>query len=99
MNHALTTRAHVNATAEQLYASGYAALTEGNAKTAQRHFGLMLAVAPFDQRPWLGLASSRERLGDHALAAGLYQLAAAVAPDPLLCLLGQARCHSKLGNP
>jgi Flp pilus assembly protein TadD len=99
MDRAIPLHQQVQASAERLYASGYAALSDGNAAAAQRYFGLMLAVAPFDERPWIGLAASRERLGDHRVAAGLYQLAAAVSPNPALPLLGQARAYLALYRP
>jgi predicted Zn-dependent protease len=76
---------------ESLYASAFTALGLRNTGDAQRYFALMLAVAPFDPRAWMGLAATREQLADHRAAANFYAVAAELDPKSVYCRLGQAR--------
>jgi Flp pilus assembly protein TadD len=83
---------------ESVYASAFTALGLGNTADAQRYFGLMLAVAPFDYRAWLGLAAACEQTGDCRLAANFYGVASDFEPRSAYCKLGQARALLKLGE-
>jgi tetratricopeptide (TPR) repeat protein len=84
--------------AERCYASAHQALATGDALNAERLFALMAILLPQDERPWIGLASARERRADWRAAAGLYQVGSALAPRSAWCQLGRARALRRLGR-
>ncbi len=83
---------------EALYAGAYSALGEGRATEAQRQFAMMVGVAPFDVRAWVGLGASLEQAGMHQRALGVYLVGAKLVPTSVYCKLGQARTLFKLGK-
>jgi hypothetical protein len=84
--------------AERCYASAYQALATGDALNAERLFALMAILLPRDERPWVGLASARERRADWQAAAGLYQVGGTLVPRSAWCQLGRARALRRLGR-
>ena len=91
-------KAAVQGVRESLYASAFNALRHGDSAGAERYFGLMAAVGPFDERVWLGLGVIREQRGDWVKAAGLYGLARSVNPGSLFGRLGGARVAIRQGR-
>jgi tetratricopeptide (TPR) repeat protein len=85
--------------AERCYASAYQALETGDALDAERLFALMAILLPRDERPWIGLASARERRADWQAAAGLYRIGSVLVPSSAWCRLGRARALRRLGRP
>jgi tetratricopeptide (TPR) repeat protein len=84
--------------AERCYASAYQALETGDTQDAERLFGLMAMLLPRDERPWIGLASARERRADWHAAAGLYQVGSALVPSSAWCRFGRARALKRIGR-
>jgi tetratricopeptide (TPR) repeat protein len=84
--------------AEQCYAGAYQALENGDPANAQGLFLLMALLVPRDERPWIGLAVARERLGDWLRAAGLYQMGSALAPASAWCHFGRGRALKRMGR-
>lgn len=89
---------HAGAIAETLYATGFRALSEGFSKEAQKCFSLMVGVAPFDARPWVGLGASFEQQGNWKRALGMYIFGRTMNPDSVHCKLGEARMLAKTGE-
>jgi tetratricopeptide (TPR) repeat protein len=83
---------------EQCYASAYRALEEDDLVAAHRLFGVMAAMAPRDERAWIGLAIIRERKEQWRAAAGLYGVATAFVPTSAWCHFGKGRCLSRMGR-
>ena len=91
-------QAAVEGARESLYASAFNALSQGDNAGAQRYFGLMAAVDPFDERVWIGLATVREQRSDWVKAAGFYGLARSVNPGSVFARLGAARVAIRRGR-
>jgi hypothetical protein len=87
------------ATAEQCYASAYQALASGRDAEAKRLFGLLAAMTPHDERPWIGLAVCHERRANWALAAAMYGLGSVLAKDSAWSHFGRGRALKRLGKP
>ncbi|GMV17077.1 MAG: hypothetical protein AMXMBFR56_53010 [Polyangiaceae bacterium] len=84
--------------AERVYATAYEALDNDDLRTAERFFGLLLLLAPRDERAWIGLAVVRERKEDWAMAAARYLLGGALVPDSAWCHIGRGRALLQLGR-
>ncbi|HEX2732509.1 MAG TPA: hypothetical protein VHM70_12940 [Polyangiaceae bacterium] len=83
---------------ERLYATGYAALAERNLDLALEAFGLMAAVSPFEERPWIGLGAAHEQNRNWSAAAGFYRMGRSVAGHSVWPLIGEARALAALGR-
>jgi hypothetical protein len=83
---------------ERLYATGFNALAVHDSKLALNAFGLMAAMSPLDERPWLGLGAAHEQAEHWELAAGFYRMGRSVADLSVWPLLGEARSLGKLGK-
>lgn len=88
----------VNEARERLYAAGFHALAAHDSRKAYKSFGLMAAMCPLDERPWLGLGATHEHDSDWQLAAGCYRIARRVAERSPMPLLGEARVLGVLGK-
>jgi hypothetical protein len=91
-------RASRDAMAEQCYASAYQALTCGQDTHARRLFGLLAAMIPSDERPWIGLAVCHERRANWAMAAAMYGMGSALAKDTAWSHFGRGRALQRLGK-
>ena len=83
---------------EYCYASAFRALEDGDTETAQRLFGVMAAMAPRDERAWIGLAMVREGKKQWRAAAGLYGVGTSFAPASAWCHVGKGRNLLRLGR-
>ena len=75
---------------EYCYGAAHRALSTEQLELAQRLFGVMAAMAPHDERAWIGLAMIREQASDWRAAAGLYGVGTAFAP-PLRLVVSSAK--------
>lgn len=83
---------------EYCYASAHAALEAEQNLFATRLFGVLAAIAPTDERGWIGLAVTRERAEDWHAAAGLYSVGAALVPRSAWCHFGAGRALLRQGK-
>jgi Flp pilus assembly protein TadD len=90
--------ARFNSARERLYATGFYALGGHDLALALEAFGLMAAMCPLDQRPWLGLGAAYEQLENWEQARGFYRVARGVAGHSVWPLLGSARVLAALGQ-
>ena len=84
--------------AERCYASGHAALENGDDAQARLFFLLLALVEPRGARSYLGLGLSSERLRQHPLAAALYALGLRLAGESPWLAFGYARTLRILGR-
>lgn len=84
-------------TRERLYAGAYEALAQGDLDYADKMFGMLAAVAPTDERPWIGLAVVKERRGQWRAAAGFYQVGTKLVPGSAWCHFGRGRALAREG--
>lgn len=82
---------------ETLYAAALWLLREERPADAMHLFRLMLLCAPSDERGWLGLGTSHERLDQEDLALKIYAVAQDASPAPR-CTLARARLLRRLGR-
>ncbi|HYO95161.1 MAG TPA: hypothetical protein VER33_11650 [Polyangiaceae bacterium] len=83
---------------ERCYATAFAALTGDDNLLAERLFGYLVLLAPRDSRAWVGLGTSKERLGEVRAAAGVYGVGAALSSEPCYCWVARARALMRSGR-
>ncbi len=86
------------ATANALYRTGRWLLDQQRHDDALHVFRTMLAVAPSDERGWLGLAACHEERGEADRADALYALAPSACGGALRCLVARARLRGAAGD-
>jgi type III secretion system low calcium response chaperone LcrH/SycD len=87
-----------NSSLETLYEQAYDSYTKGKGMEAARYFGLLIALNPFQQKFWMGLAASQqlEKKYDKALQA--YALAALLDDRDPIPHYHAAQCYLAMGN-
>ncbi|MCU0691928.1 MAG: hypothetical protein MUF54_11040 [Polyangiaceae bacterium] len=88
--------ASFNTVVERCYATAYRALEEGDAHRAMKLFGIMAVLAPRDERAWIGLGTSNEKIGNHERAAGVYHIGASMTGGSGWCEFGRGRALKRL---
>lgn len=88
----------MNNVAETLYATGFWLLDQQRPSDALHVFRTMLAVAPADERGWLGLGEAHERLEQLDKAVRLYSLGLVTCTTSARLWLASARIATKLGR-
>ncbi|HNS95971.1 MAG TPA: hypothetical protein PKL73_03400 [Polyangiaceae bacterium] len=83
---------------EPCYSAAYRAWQDEDGSTAKRLFGCLAAMAPKDERGWMGLATVYERERKWHVAVGFYGVATVMAPGNPWCHLGKARCLMRMGR-
>jgi hypothetical protein len=78
-------------TVDMLYAVGHWLLDEQRPLDAIHVFRTMMITAPQDERSWLGLGTSHERVGQLDIAIELYQLGETTVTISFRCSLARAR--------
>ncbi len=89
---------HPQASIEALYATGHWLYTAERFADAAIVFRMMALADATDERAWLALGGCHEGIGQHAIAATLYELAAAVATPAVRCTIARARSLRTLGR-
>lgn len=84
--------------ADTLYALGQWLIEEGRAADAVHVYRTMLMSAPQDERSWLGIGQSHERLGHDEPALALYELGEKTVPTSFRCPLARARLLRRMNK-
>jgi Flp pilus assembly protein TadD len=90
----MTTEASI----EALYATGHWLLSADRFGDAAIVFRMMALAAPSDERSWLALGACHEGIGQHGIAASLYEVAGAVAAPAIRCTIARGRSLRLLGR-
>ena len=72
--------AEVKAMTDALYAVGHGMLEQERLRDAADVFRAMVVLFPGDERAWLGLGTTHERLGEEQLAIELFSLGVVALP-------------------
>jgi Flp pilus assembly protein TadD len=83
---------------EALYATGHWLYSAQRFADAAIVFRMMALADASDERAWLALGGCHEGIGQHAIAAALYELAADVASPAIRCTIARARSLRTLGR-
>lgn len=83
---------------DQLYEKAYDHYAEGQGGEASHHFGLLIALNPFRQEYWMGLAASRQLAKDYDKALQAYAVAALLDDRDPSPHYHAAQCYLSLGN-
>lgn len=86
------------ASIEALYATGHWLYTAARFADAAIVFRMMALADETDERAWLALGGCHEGIGQHAIAATLYELAGTVASPAIRCTIARARSLRTLGR-
>ena len=88
----------MNNVADTLYSTGFWLLEQERPHDAVHVFRTMLALAPSDERGWLALGESHERMNEVDKSTRLYRLGVAACGGSARLLVAFARAARKLGR-
>lgn len=87
-----------NSSLEALYEQAYDHYTSGRGLEAARSFGLLIALNPFQQKFWMGLAASQHLEQQYEKALQAYALAALLDDQDPVPHYHAAQCYLAMGN-
>lgn len=88
----------VTQTTDALYAVGHGMLEQERLRDAGDVFRAMMVLFPGDERAWLGLGTTHERMGDVQLAIEIFSMGVVALPNAIRTRVALAKALRSVGK-